>query len=67
MTVAEAAKALGIDYDYCLRLIRVGRLQARKQGKVWVVDDHSVTQRACSLSHVKEQQNGTGKTKPKQG
>jgi excisionase family DNA binding protein len=54
MTVTEVARRLGVEYDYVLRLIRMGRLRARKQGRVWVVDERSVEQRVGSLSKEKE-------------
>jgi len=50
MTVSEAAARLGIEYDYCLRLCRTGRLRARKIRRQWVVDHESVRERLLRVA-----------------
>ena len=49
MTIAEAAKYLDIEYDYCRKLIMSGRLKATRRGRVWDVDEESVKARVVGL------------------
>jgi excisionase family DNA binding protein len=52
LTVTEAAIELGIDYDFTLRLLRVGKLKGKKVGNKWVVDAASVKRRAARIKEV---------------
>jgi excisionase family DNA binding protein len=49
LTVTEAAQTLQIEYDYCLRLIRAGRLKARKVKGRWNVLARSVADRRARI------------------
>lgn len=50
MTVTEAAARLDINYDFCLRLLRQGRLKGRKVRREWVVDAESVRRRVAHVA-----------------
>jgi excisionase family DNA binding protein len=45
LTVIEAARQLGISLDALYRLIYADKLQARKEGKKWLIDSNAVEER----------------------
>jgi excisionase family DNA binding protein len=45
VTVTEASARLGIEYDFCLRLLRMGKLKGVKKRRQWIVNAQSVKQR----------------------
>ena len=50
MTVTEAAARLSIEYDFCLRLLRMGKLKGVKKRRQWVVDAASVKARLARVA-----------------
>lgn len=42
LTLAEAAKVLGLEHGTLRRQIRLGKLRARKIGPLWVVSEKEV-------------------------
>jgi len=65
VTVVEASVRLGIEYDFCLRLLRMGKLKGVKKRRQWVVDSASVKARLARVAdhrarrvHIKENSNG---------
>ena len=42
LTTEEAAQILDYNIEYIRRLIRTGRLMAKKHGHIWLVDPRSV-------------------------
>lgn len=50
VTVREAARTLGVTYDYLLRELWAGRLNGRKHGRTWTVDDEAVRERVARKS-----------------
>lgn len=47
MDTADAAQVLGCSRQYVRRLAASGRLTARRAGRTWLVDPHSLTRRTA--------------------
>jgi excisionase family DNA binding protein len=60
MTAMEASIRLGIEYDFTIRLLRMGKLKGVKKGRQWVVDANSVKRRLIQVADHRARQNGKG-------
>ncbi len=53
ITPVEAARRLGVTLQYLYTLLWTGRLQARREGKRWLVDAQAVERRRQSQSETR--------------
>lgn len=64
-TTEETAQILDYSVEYVRRLIRAGRIEAKKHGHVWLVDPKSVDQlHAILTNQIRE---GYSKFDPRRG
>lgn len=61
ISVTEAMRASGYDADYLRKLIRAGKIKARKIITVWQVD------RVSLAAYIRQQEKRGGKRGPKKG
>jgi excisionase family DNA binding protein len=65
LTTEEAAEILDYNVEYIRRLIRSGRLEAKKHGHIWLVDPESVENLRRTL--IRQIQEGYSKYDPRRG
>lgn len=65
ITADEAAERLDYNVEYLRRLIRAGKISAKKHGHIWLVDPDSVEQLKKTLD--KQMREGYSKYDPRRG
>ena len=65
LTTDEASQMLDYNIEYTRRLIRTGRLKAKKHGHIWLVDPKSVEELQKVLN--KQSSMGYSKYDPRRG
>lgn len=57
INTTEAARRLGLSLDQVRRLIRSGKLKARKEGQVWMIDERELESlRLASVSQASQEE-----------